>query len=123
MTGDGVHDYLVGQPGYDDVVKQDVGAVRLVHGVSHLVLTLRYGDEQGAMFGSAIASLGDASGDGVSEVVIGAPGPNSLQSHVHMFSDGSLFLASGPATTFPGIITFNASGSARIGAASPAAST
>ena len=80
-TGDGISDYLVGQPGYDLVGNNNVGVIRLVSGsTSHTVVSLIVGGVSsvdfgpGSFFGSAIAACGDVNGDGISEVVIGAPG-------------------------------------------------
>jgi hypothetical protein len=92
ITGDGVRDYLVGQPGYDNGFAQDVGATRLVNGSTHAIVSLQVGPEQACMFGSAIAACGDSNGDGKSEVAVGAPGPNSVHSYVYTISGVSLTL-------------------------------
>lgn len=95
MTGDGASDYLVGQPGYDNGTTQDAGAVRLISGGTGAILSLCHGPFQGGMAGSALAAIGDASGDGISEAVIGAPGPNSVSSNAYILSSGAILLASG----------------------------
>jgi hypothetical protein len=79
-TGDGVSEYVIGQPGFDLVGASDVGAIRVLNGSNHSVMSLVVGGisttnhAAGARFGSAIARCGDSDGDGVSEVIVGAPG-------------------------------------------------
>ena len=75
MTGDGAHEYLVGEPGYDLPGQNDVGAVRIVNGTSHQVTSLCTGWETGCSFGFALAKCG-------ASVVIGSPGPNCNSSRV-----------------------------------------
>jgi hypothetical protein len=96
VTGDGVRDFLVGQPGYDITNSNDVGAIRLVDGSTHMIVSLQFGPQQACMFGSAIAVCGDATGDGLSEVVVGAPAPNSIASSwLYTLSGASLTLSGG----------------------------
>ena len=76
VTGDGVRDFLVGMPGYDFGTSTNSGAVRLVNGSTHAVVSLIYDDTPGIAFGSAMAACGDEDGDGLSEVAVGAPGAN-----------------------------------------------
>ena len=89
ITGDGVKDFLVGEPGYDTPSLNDVGAVRLVNGATHAVGQHTHGVQQGCMLGSAIDSY-DAT-----QVVVAAPGPNSAGSS---FGIGPVaqFIAGGP---------------------------
>jgi hypothetical protein len=75
VNSDGVGDFLVGQPGYDTTTANDVGAVRLVNGASHTVVSLIHGFAPGSLLGSALAATGDLNFDGRSEVLVGAPGP------------------------------------------------
>jgi len=88
-TGDGVDDFLVGQPGYDISGSNDVGAVRLVSGASHLAVSLIHGVVTGYAFGTAIAACGNADGFGGFEVGVGAPGPLSTDNRFYVLQGGS----------------------------------
>jgi hypothetical protein len=112
ITGDGRNDFLVGQPGYDAGTAQDVGAIRLVDGFAHTVVSLLHQQQQGRMFGSAIAALSDVTGDGKREFVVGAPGPNSSSSAFFLPPSGAVALASGAINWF----AFHAAGDDELGA-------
>ena len=86
-TGNGEHELWVGSPG---------GAGR-VHAltVSGDVLVTLAGPEDGAEFGAALACLGDTNGDGVDDVVVGAPsadagGSNAGQAALYSGADGEV---------------------------------
>ena len=90
VDGDGVSDVAVGVPG-KDIGGEDgipnVGLVYLFSGrTGALVRTLNHpdqgGTEAGAALGSALANAGDVDGDGISDVLAGAPG----EGHVFVFS-------------------------------------
>jgi hypothetical protein len=70
ITGDGAHDFLVGQPGY--TLASPVGAVRLVDGVSHTILSLISGGTNDRL-GSSIAACGDINSNGFVDVILGSP--------------------------------------------------
>jgi FG-GAP repeat len=91
VDSDGVADFAVGVPGHDVGDEEDglanVGAAYIFSGkTGALIRTLedppRGGAEAGAAFGSAIANAGDVNSDGVSDVVVGAPG----EGRVHVFN-------------------------------------
>jgi hypothetical protein len=87
VDGDGVPDLAVGVPGKDIGDLANVGLVYLFSGqTGALIRTLNHPDkggaEAGAAFGSALANVGDVDGDGISDVLIGAPG----EGHVFVFS-------------------------------------
>ncbi len=114
VDGDGVPDAIVGVPGKDIGDGEDglanVGLAYIFSGKTGLpIRTLNHpaagGAEAGAAFGSAIANAGDIDQDGVSDVLIGAPG----EGHAFVFSGktGSLlFTIVSPATA--GLPSFGA---------------
>ncbi|MGH8095118.1 MAG: integrin alpha [Chthoniobacterales bacterium] len=90
VNSDGFADFVVGVPGKDIGGEDGIANVGLAYVFSgkdgSLIRTLndppRGGDEAGAAFGSALANAGDVDGDGVSDIVVGAPG----EGRVHVFS-------------------------------------
>ena len=106
VNSDGVADFAVGVPGHDVGDEEDglanVGTVYLFSGkTGALIRTLddppRGGDEAGAAFGSALANAGDVNSDGVTDIVVGAPG----EGRVHVFNGKTgalLYTIVGPET-------------------------
>jgi len=90
VNSDGTADFAVGVPGKDIGGEDGVANVGLTYIFSgkdgSLIRTLndppRGGDEAGAAFGSALANAGDLDSDGVSDIVVGAPG----EGRVYVFS-------------------------------------
>ena len=90
VDADGVPDLLVGVPGKDIGGEDglvDVGLAYVFSGKSGQVIrTLNHpsagGLEAGAAFGSAVANAGDVDKDGVTDMLIGAPG----EGHAYVFS-------------------------------------
>ena len=83
FNGDGVHDLLIGAPNFDAPSRTDAGAAYVVFGPAEglpenlgelgargVRLT---GAEPGDRLGSAVAAAGDVNGDGLADVVVGAP--------------------------------------------------
>ena len=83
FNGDGVHDVLIGAPNFDAPSRTDAGAAYVVFGPAEglpenlgelgargVRLT---GAEPGDRLGSAVAAAGDVNGDGLADVVVGAP--------------------------------------------------
>ena len=75
VNGDGISDILVGAP---EIKKTDTGAAFIYHGASGgLAVNLGpdytwFGDP-GTRRGAAVAGAGDVNGDGIADVIIGAP--------------------------------------------------
>jgi MYXO-CTERM domain-containing protein len=94
VDGDGLDDLVVGAPGRDDGLDQDVGEVHAFLGAAGGVQTTAVrtwlGTEDGAQLGDAVASGGDVDGDGVDDVVMGSP---SLQVDPSTFGVVSVFLS------------------------------
>lgn len=72
VNGDGVADILLGAP-VDGLNGPDTGSVRLLSGSTGATLYNYAGEEVGELFGVTTCGLGDANGDGLSDVVVGAP--------------------------------------------------
>ncbi|MBI1382700.1 MAG: hypothetical protein GC161_16620 [Planctomycetaceae bacterium] len=71
LSGDGVADFLVGSPLYNNTATDD-GRVQLRSGANGSVLWTGVG-AVGSEFGSAIASIGDVDFDGVPDFAVGEP--------------------------------------------------
>lgn len=79
-TGDGVADLLVGVPGADSTRGDDVGGAWLIAGpmtadadLQELTVTEIVGVARNDEAGRAVASAGDVDGDGLADMLIGAP--------------------------------------------------
>jgi hypothetical protein len=72
VDGDKVPDILCGAPGDDDG-GTDAGSVRAFSGKDGSVLYTVHGATAGDRFGKVVAFVGDATGDGVPDFVVGAP--------------------------------------------------
>lgn len=79
LDGDGVNDFLVGFPGADlpvfppIVYDEDAGRVRGYSGATGALLFTLSGPQEGARFGEALSANRDCNGDGVGEILVGAP--------------------------------------------------
>jgi hypothetical protein len=73
MNGDGIDDLLVGAPGSPSV---SIGTVKLFSGFDGSVLR-SWSSKKGDLFGTAVAAIGDANGDGITDFAIGSPGADS----------------------------------------------
>lgn len=79
VSGDGVIDFVAGQPGYDST-STDAGAVRMINGSSHAAAAPLFWNQAIGRMGVSVVKAADLDGDGRAEVVVGAPGnlPGSL---------------------------------------------
>ena len=101
VDGDGFDDVLVGAPGTAD----DAGAVLLLRGsATEPLLGPRVsGPAAGARFGAAVAGVGDIDGDGLPDVLVGAPGAGLIDDQQGDAStglaQGAAYLLTGPWTS------------------------
>ena len=88
LNGDGRADVAVGAPSHNSAT----GQVRILNGGTGAVIRTLNGPSVGSFFGQAVASCGDITGDGVPDLVIGAPGQNQDpgQARVYSGSTGAL---------------------------------
>jgi hypothetical protein len=82
VNRDGYADVAVGAPNYEDVQPQE-GAAFVYHGGSEgLDASPAWsvqGDQEGAGYGFTVATAGDVNGDGISDLIVGAPTYNSSE--------------------------------------------
>ncbi|MBK9332673.1 MAG: FG-GAP repeat protein [Ignavibacteria bacterium] len=82
VNGDGYSEVIVGAPYYDNG-QTDEGGVFVYHGsINGLSLTPNWTKESNqasALFGWSVATAGDINGDGYSDVIIGSPTYDSVQ--------------------------------------------
>ncbi|MCK6485785.1 MAG: thrombospondin type 3 repeat-containing protein [Phycisphaerae bacterium] len=95
VNGDGSGDILVGAPGEPTPPSLvNSGQVHVLSGADGMLIrTIESPNPDIAgRFGHAVASVPDANTDGVNDILVGAPGENSAQGRVYVFSgaDGTL---------------------------------
>ncbi len=73
MDGDLVPDLLIGAAGYDGGAGANSGRVYVLSGATGRRIKRLDGPSANAQFGSAVAPLGDITGDDVSDFIVGAP--------------------------------------------------
>lgn len=75
LTGDGSSEFLVGAPGFDDGLNEDVGRAYVFSGATGQTLHVLTGEQAGDWFGFSAGRAGDVNGDGVGDFVVGARTP------------------------------------------------
>ena len=89
VTGDGLADLVVGAP-YADPAGGSSGRATLLSGASGSIVLALEGTAGGDLAGCAVAGVGDASGDGVPDLLVGARGHDAGGANA-----GRAFLVSG----------------------------
>ncbi|MFT7617250.1 MAG: hypothetical protein ACI97A_000884 [Planctomycetota bacterium] len=77
VNGDGFDDVIAGAP-FDDNNGTDSGSVRIFSGFDGSILYTFNGNNTKDEFGRSVSGAGDVNGDGLDEVIAGAPGPFSV---------------------------------------------
>jgi hypothetical protein len=76
VNGDGYADVIVGAPLYDNGQTDEGRAYVYLGSTTGLTTTASWtaeSDQAGANFGNAVGSAGDVNGDGLADVIVGAP--------------------------------------------------
>lgn len=100
---DGIPDILVGAPGHDSSTQIDAGALFVYSGADGRRLFMRTGDKDvtpigPARYGTSVDNVGDFNGDGVPDIIVGAPESSTIPGGNHgradLLSGRGTFLAS-----------------------------
>lgn len=75
LDGDGAYEFAVGAPGLVSPSNPAPGSVHVLSGASGAVLFSVSGENASDAFGRALAGVGDLDGDGLGDLVVGAPRP------------------------------------------------
>ena len=86
IDGDGAMELIVGAPFVNGVVGMGDGRCVVYSGATGDVLMDLSADGPGENFGWAIADAGDANGDGVNDVLVGAPRRDTQRGAIYVFS-------------------------------------
>ncbi len=105
MDGDGHDDVAIGEVQNNAPGTEGPGNVFILSGIDGSVIRVHSGDNFGDGFGSSIAAAGDLDGDGIGDIIIGAPGvgfgiPIAGYAKVFSGADGSLLFDLNGAATF-----------------------
>jgi FG-GAP repeat protein len=91
LDGDGLEDLVVGVPGYDSTAS-DAGRVEIYSTATWTLLRSFDGVSDSGALGGALARLADMDGDGVAELLVGAPGEDNgagMKGSVYVYSGAS----------------------------------
>ena len=119
INNDGVADFAIGAPLFDDLVGADEGKVFVFLGSKTTILTTPYwsatGGQIGAHYGASIAAAGDVDKDGFADWLVGAPLFDVMKA-----DDGQIYLYTGSSAVPSTTAKFTASSNqlaGRLGAA------
>ena len=100
VNGDGIADIAAGVPHHDGAAGQDTGLVVVYSGADRTILYEIEGGQAGARVGGSLCRAGDADGDGVPELCVGASGADST-----LHADcGRVFVHSGRTRTVRAVV-------------------
>ncbi len=86
---DGHGDFAISASREIDAFGQRVGAVRVYSGATGTATWTQYGTVVNGAFGTVIDGVGDANGDGVPDIVVGAPYANGYRGFARVLSAGN----------------------------------
>jgi FG-GAP repeat protein len=119
VDGDGRADVLVGAPDYDGGAPDSGRAYLFRGGLAGVAAVFTWSatpdPQAGAHFASALAGAGDVDGDGLSDVVIGAPDHDAGDGRAYVFRGIPAGLSAAPDWTLPDVSQVQ--GGERLGAA------
>jgi hypothetical protein len=96
VDGDGISDYVVGEPAYDSSLGSNAGRVCVYSGNSGSLIYTLEGEEQQNSFGVSAAGIGDIDGDGRGDFIVGAHNyayfspPSIGRSYIYSGATGAL---------------------------------
>jgi len=73
VDGDGIHDLVIGVPGADPMGLVDAGFTVVLSGADGSRILRIPGRQESSSQGFSVAGIGDANGDGLSDLLVGAP--------------------------------------------------
>ncbi len=91
LDSDGFPDMVIGAPRHDLPGDESAGAVYILSGRTQALIRRLDGPTEGAYFGQSVAALSDQNGDGIDDILVGAPRNDTDGGH----KSGSLFVYSG----------------------------
>jgi hypothetical protein len=98
VNNDGVDDFIVGDPGFDDIEDSNnltnVGRVKVFSGIDGATLYTFNGDSAYGYFSTSVSAAGDVNNDGYADVIVGAygddnNGPSSGSARIFSGLDGA----------------------------------
>jgi len=105
VNGDGYADVVIGAPRYGSGESREGRAFLFLGsaaGVEDVAAWFAEGNQPDAALGSSVATAGDVNGDGYSDVVVGAPGIDSLEGRAFVHHGSPAGLAGMPAWSAKG---------------------
>jgi arylsulfatase A-like enzyme len=110
VNGDGYGDVLVGAQGYSTSTGQVVLYYGESGGLAALPATSLPGENEGDLFGSAVAAAGDVNGDGYADVIVGARAADRNRGRATVYLGCAAGLEATPVLTVSGTVAGDQAG-------------